>query len=459
MVSFLTNQKREEVVVLFGLKQIQCFLHLQQRKKKTVSPIQNHYQLVDAITKRLQRHPNETSEPTRFLEYQKIKENVFATVKMEIPFMLPISIETIPTNIAIPIPKPSNLPKESHIRFFPNKHFVGREQDLRVLASLLKQEQGFVAITGMGGIGKTQLASEFVHRYGKFFTGGTYWFSFANAQHVPNEIVTCGGVGAMDIPGFDELSFDEQVTRVQQEWEEPIPRLLIFDACEDEMLLKQWLPKKGGCRVLVTSRRAIWDNVPDIHVYPLRVLLRRESINLLRHFRPDVAETDNILDTLAHEVGDLPLALDLVGNYLHTFKYDITLDEYLNEFRVVSPIKHESLQGIGGMVSPTSHELNLTKTFMTSYELLQEKNHGNTQALTLLEHIAKCYPGERVPQDLLLQTEVISSHSIEDTQYISPALDHLYHLGLLEREYQDGKTMVHLHLLMALFIQNITSDT
>ena len=32
-----------------------------------------------------------------------------------------------------------------------------------------------VAVTGMGGMGKTQLAREFAYRYGRFFDGGVFW--------------------------------------------------------------------------------------------------------------------------------------------------------------------------------------------------------------------------------------------------------------------------------------------
>lgn len=49
--------------------------------------------------------------------------------------------------------------------------------------------------TGLGGIGKTQLASELVHRYGRFFAGGVFWLSFADPEAVPAGIAGCGRPG------------------------------------------------------------------------------------------------------------------------------------------------------------------------------------------------------------------------------------------------------------------------
>ena len=96
------------------------------------------------------------------------------------------------------IPAPASMPKGSRFpNMRPNPLFVGREEDLRQLAVWLKGENSVAigqvaAATGMGGIGKTQLASEFAHRYGQYFTGGVFWLSFTNPELIPSEVAACG---------------------------------------------------------------------------------------------------------------------------------------------------------------------------------------------------------------------------------------------------------------------------
>lgn len=45
-------------------------------------------------------------------------------------------------------------------------------------------------------------------------------------------------------------------------WQSPLPRLLIFDNCEDEALLAQWRPPTGGAHVRWTPQIACRGVVP-----------------------------------------------------------------------------------------------------------------------------------------------------------------------------------------------------
>jgi hypothetical protein len=137
-------------------------------------------------------------------------------------------------------------------------------------------------------LGKTQLASEFVQRFGQFFAGGVLWLSFADPAVVSTEVSACGGPGALALhPEFHTLPIADQVQLMQAAWQSPLPLLLVFDNCEDEAPLAQWRPPHGGCRVLVTSRRAWWKAAPGVRALPLGILHCQESMMLLHYYRPD----------------------------------------------------------------------------------------------------------------------------------------------------------------------------
>jgi len=192
------------------------------------------------------------------------------------------------------LPDHAPLPAGSRMAHGRNPLFVGRAGDMKQLAAALKGG-GVAAIgqiaaaTGLGGIGKTQLAIEFAHRYGQYFAGGVFWLSLADPANAPTEVALCGGAGGMDLRAdFGGLKFDEQLAAVMSAWQSPLPRLLIFDNCEDEALLARWRPPTGGCRVLVTSRRDVWDAALGVQALALDVLPREESVALLRKFRSDL---------------------------------------------------------------------------------------------------------------------------------------------------------------------------
>jgi hypothetical protein len=276
------------------------------------------------------------------------------------------------------IPTLAPLPPQSRMPLGRNPLFVGRQRDLRAIARTLKGGETVAigqvetaATTGLGGIGKTQLASEFVHRYGQFFAGGIFWLSFADPKAIPAEIAACGGAGALELrPHFGQLPLEDQVHLVMAAWQEPTPRLLVFDNCEDPALLTQWRPPSGGCRVLVTSRRIAWEPAFGVQTLPLDVLNRPESVALLRQHHPDA---DNaVLNAIAEELGDLPLALHLAGSYMARYRRVISPAQYLAQLRDPNLLQHRSLQASG--VSPTGHVQNVYRTIALSYDQLNPTN-------------------------------------------------------------------------------------
>jgi hypothetical protein len=346
------------------------------------------------------------------------------------------------------IPDPAPLPPGSRMPLSRNPFFVGRAEELSTLAATLKGGMTaaigqITAATGLGGIGKTQLAVEFAHRYGQFFLGGVFWLSFADASGVPTEIATCGAV--LDLPGFGGMKLDEQVARVRQAWQRPIPCLLIFDNCEDEALLDAWRPTSGYSRVLVTSRRGQWRKNLGVVALPLGVLSRVESIALLQRYRDDINEAE--ADLIAAELGDLPLALSLAGSYL-----DIYRDE---TFGAPNAYLANLRRQLLGHRSLSAQEHSVLATFELSYQQLNIADPVDALAITALARTAHLVPGESFPRTLLLATfgEVTDHEEIAVQR--ADAIRRLVVLGLIEVA-QDG--VLRIHRLIAAFVRAAIED-
>ena len=359
---------------------------------------------------------------------------------------------TIPSEYLETLPQIGALPLGSHMPLLRNEQFVGRESALFAIGKGLAKGTAtaigqVAAATGLGGIGKTQLASEFVYRYGQFFADGVFWMSFANRETIPSEISKCGNEMNLG-SGFDQLPVEAQVERVLGEWKKPGNRLLVFDNCEEERLLTEWKGRVGTSKVLLTSRRQRWSGSLGISVLRLTTLDRKESIALLNRLTEDM--NDPHFNDIAQALGDLPLALFLAGSYLDACVGIETPGEYLKDLGLEHPsMKGEGLDGH----QPTEHEMHVIKTFDKSYGRLDEGNREDRWALRLLEHATFFAVGEPLP--VWLWVKSLGGAAQENKISVAGGVKRLVSLGLVERELE---VTVGMHRLVGQFVRTRMSE-
>lgn len=346
------------------------------------------------------------------------------------------------------------LPPHSRMLLRRNPLFVGRRRELDWLAEQLYAPGTTVAICGLGGIGKTQLAAEFAYSYGHAYSGGVFWLSCADESVLPAEIAACGGAGylALQKP-FVTLPIAEQVDMVNRAFREPVPRLLVFDNCEDEALLAKWRPPSGGCRILLTSRRSSWEATLGVQMLMLQPFQRAESIALLQHYFRQGGADFRMLEQIAAALGDLPLALHLAGRYLAESQHQQSSEAFLvavqQPHNLDNLLHHPSMQG--GAVSPTGHVEQLARTFELSIARLNAENPIDACAMRMLARSAYFAPGELLPRALLF-----ASLPDEAADTLLQALSLLvYDLGLLEELHAD---CLRIHPLLAAFVRRQDLD-
>ncbi|KAA3664167.1 MAG: tetratricopeptide repeat protein [Chloroflexi bacterium] len=347
------------------------------------------------------------------------------------------------------IPPPAKLPPYSRMILNRNQYFTGRNEQLKFLAEHLlyttRPQSTAVIIHGIGGVGKTQLATEFVYRYGQFFEGGVFWLSFADKTVIPAEIVSCGGMMAIR-PDFYDMSLKDQIQMVKNEWADGKKRLLIFDNCEEPTLLKNERLLGGDCRILITSRWADWGKTEGNKTLKLKKFPRKRSVELLRNLSNiQKPENDMTLNKIAEKLGDLPLALHLAACFLAAYGEVISPEDYLKQLSEKNTLSNKSMEGQGVQDNPTNHYLHVEKTFDISYEKL---DHNDSLAHELLIRLAYFAPGEPVLYELLLAT---LDSAREDNSLLDflEAIKRLTNLGLIE---QEAKKHVKIHRLITEFI-------
>src|SRR5581483_363126 len=148
-----------------------------------------------------------------------------------------------------------------------NPHFTGRDNLLEHLARELSLErpgetttrQAILcqpqAVTGLGGVGKTQIAVEYAYRARsqERYTH-TFWINAASEEAILASFQTL----AEHLPGFagkDEQDQRKLITAVLRWMEQcPQPWLLIVDNADDLALVQSSLPERGRGSILLTTR-------------------------------------------------------------------------------------------------------------------------------------------------------------------------------------------------------------
>jgi len=348
-------------------------------------------------------------------------------------------LKTAPAPHSIPFYQPPQLPPDnnlpaigvlppgSKVPFKSNAIFTGREVDLLALKQALLDENlnepevGRAAVlTGMGGIGKTQLAVEFCHRYGRFFHGVLWLRADQDIQAAIVEY--SAGLGLEVWSESPSSGFERALIALQQTG----PHLVVLDNAEYQHIVQTWLPQLANARVLITSRIGLWPPDLGLYVHSLETLPRQESISLLCKLAPRLRKIEKAqLNLIPEKLGDLPLALDLAGRYLSD-RIDLDPAGYLIELDEAGwALKHTSLRDWVEH-NPTLHSTNLAASFTLSWTKLSE---DETLARQFYLTCAFCPPNTPIPLNVFLTTADVSSKnpSIDTAR----ALRHLYRTGLL----------------------------
>ncbi|WP_131738588.1 FxSxx-COOH system tetratricopeptide repeat protein [Actinomadura roseirufa] len=205
-----------------------------------------------------------------------------------------------------------------------NIQFTGREELLVELHDSLSAGTTAVlphALHGMGGVGKSQLAIEYVYRHLRDYDL-IWWVPAEGDGQIRSSLVDLaselalpvGQEAGVAVPAVLEAL---RVGRPFRNW------LLIFDNAEDIPQVRDFFPANGPGKILVTSRNPAWTGVAQ--PVEVNVFRREESIELLRIRDPELDQL--AADHLAEALGDLPLAIEQAAAWLA--ETAMTVDEYL----------------------------------------------------------------------------------------------------------------------------------
>ena len=328
---------------------------------------------------------------------------------------------------------PQNLPMSGVMKF------VGREVELQTLHQML-QENKQVAVAGMGGLGKTELALQYAVAHREIYKGGICWL-LAKAGDVGIQIVQFART-QLDLNPPDDLTEDSQeklFAQVQycwRHWREGDVLLVLDDVTEYEAV-KLYLPSPSSrFKVLITTRQYFG----GIAKLPLDVLQPEAAMELLKSLLKETPERIEreltvVANQLCEWLGYLPLGLELVGRYLAR-KQDLSLAEMLRR------LKEKRLDERSLSKSKSEGNMTAQPGVQAAFELSWQELEDNDKQLGCLLSLFAAAP---IPWKLVEQC--LPEEDVEDLEEIR---DRLLNLHLLQRK---GEGIYQLHSLLREFFQ------
>src|SRR5579883_1962746 len=303
---------------------------------------------------------------------------------------------------AAPPAFPGTLPPVWNVPFPRNPFFTGREAELHALHTQLAG--GSTAISGLGGVGKTQLAVEYAYRHRQEYQA-VLW---VRADSV--EALTASYSELARLLALPEQDAREQevILGAVRRWLATQPGyLLILDNLDEPSVLvppaapdqprppSPFVPPMPAGHLLVTTRAADLTTLGLGLAHPLAMSVfspeQGAALVLTRAGRPTAGEPEQALARqLSQELGGLALALEQAGAYLATS--GMSLADYLALFRTRS---HELLSRRTGNDYPHA----VATTWDLSFQRVQKRAPAAAELLRCCAFLAP----DAIPEEILTE--------------------------------------------------------
>ncbi|MEU3611514.1 FxSxx-COOH system tetratricopeptide repeat protein [Streptomyces sp. NPDC006872] len=205
-----------------------------------------------------------------------------------------------------------------------NTRFTGRESILNDAYHQLQGAApgaGVVTFHGMSGVGKTQLAAEYVYRFGSEYD--VVWWVNAE-KRVTYRRLLAELAPKLGLRTGQEYGERLRAVRDSLRRGDPFARwLLILDGADEPDQIWDLVPTGPG-HVIITSRNPEWSEHNSM-LLEVPVYDRFESVAFIRRRAPRLTEAE--ADQLADALEDLPLLLDQTAGWLNDS--DLSVQEYI----------------------------------------------------------------------------------------------------------------------------------
>ncbi|KAI9719975.1 MAG: hypothetical protein M1812_003100 [Candelaria pacifica] len=336
-----------------------------------------------------------------------------------------------------------------------NERFYGRLEAMqRVVEALNPQEndssQRSIALYGMGGVGKTQIALNFANANRAQFDA-ILWISADNTIKMTQSFLNVAQHLGLITDTREEQDSVAAMVKVKAwlasarcHW------LLIFNNADNLEVLKQAWPGNSKGSVLITSRDSNAAFAPAAHGYHVQPFDDNIGSSALLSFTSQDQSSisnQNIAKEITNMLGGLPLALRQISGFIKQQK--LTLEAFLSLYERNALKIHERRGGV------TDYE----HTISTVWELALAKLPQNAKTLqNLLAFLDPDHIEESILTINLTGADISDFSFLTDEMDLLDAKEKLLQAALIDRCSEDASLSVHRLVQAAVMARLATSE-
>ncbi|KAF5003103.1 hypothetical protein FDECE_10338 [Fusarium decemcellulare] len=342
-----------------------------------------------------------------------------------------------------------------HIPFPKNRRFVERKSIMDSLTQLLFEDnEPRVALVGLGGMGKTQLALQLAHwvkdnmrDYSVFWVPA---LSMAAFEQACGEIVKKLAIKCTSGDDPKTLAQEHLSSESTGNW------LLILDNADDKNNLYEsqeqptgiddFLPDSKNGRILITTRsQEVAVNAVGSAVVRLSGMSQDESTSLLKKslICRDELKNMSLVAELLHALANLPLAISQAAAYMNINQ--VSMEDYLRLFRNTDK---DMIELLSRQFRDRTHYHTSQGAVAATWTISFNQVHDNHPlAARLLAFIAYIEP-KAIPRSILPESET--------DQQMTQAIGTLRGYGFLTQQGNNPVFDMHslVHLAIRIWIED-----
>jgi len=341
----------------------------------------------------------------------------------------------------------------------PNDHyFTGRVAELKKLQETFATKQEAKsktmvlnavspvgAVSGLGGVGKTQLAIYHIHHEQSYAL--RIWFQAETGTTLHKDYLEFAR--EYILPLEEKASKHEVIKAVKRYLASQSNWLAVYDNAGSYQELKEFLPTelKNG-HLIITTRRTEWhDKGQQLEV---GVFSKAEAIAyikklLQRDKTPYSQNEESALTELVRELGYLPLALAQAGAYIK--KRNKTIENYLAMYRSqTAAMLADKILPVDSNVQPVATTWNISLKAIEEDESAEIKETGEPKlSLRVLQAMSYLH-SDHIPFDLLARwlhtAQFVKDESVIE-RLLDKALGYLSAYSMIQNHIDSKTVSVH----------------